>query len=132
MKGDDLLERESAHVIAGENQHMLCGPRLEVSPGASDRIRGAAIPLVTLPSLLGRDDLDEFGGFGEPPQPVCLHHMPIERDRVELREHVDAAQPGMQALAERQINEPIVPQKRQRRFGALRGQGEETGTLPEP
>jgi hypothetical protein len=131
VKRDDLLKRDPTHLISRQDEDMARGPGLNMSPDAPDRIGRTPIPLLALRRLRSRDDLDEFGRFREAPQSVRLHHVPIERDGIKLRENVDAAQPGMQTLAEREINEPILAEEGESRFGAFGGQGEEASAMPE-
>ena len=55
--------------------------------------------------------------------------MTVERRRVELRQHEDPAQVGVQAVADRHVDEPILAADRHRGLGAELGEGVEPAAL---
>ena len=51
--------------------------------------------------------------------------MPVQRGGVELRQHVDVAEAGVDAIADRDIHQAVFARERHRGFGALLRQGKE-------
>ena len=45
--------------------------------------------------------------------------MPMQRHAVELGQHIDRAQPGIQTIADGDINDAIFASERHSRFGAV-------------
>ena len=58
--------------------------------------------------------------------------VPVERGRVELRQHEDAPHLGVEAVADRHVDEAVLPADRHRRLGAEFGQREQAGSLGRP
>ena len=54
--------------------------------------------------------------------------MPVQRDAVKLREHKDASQTTVDAVAHRNIDDPVFASERDCRLGALFGEREEPGS----
>ena len=54
--------------------------------------------------------------------PVGPREVAVERRRVELRQHIDLGHIAVEAVADRDINEPVVSTQRHRRLGPLLGQ----------
>ena len=82
-----------------------------------DSIRRALIPFFSHQRLLRRQNLHEPAAIGI--KPVCLRDVPIQRNRVELREDIDTFQSGMKAVANRDVNQPEFPGDGDARFGAV-------------
>ena len=74
----------------------------------------ALIPMWIVGRLFCREDLDE--PLREAVEPVRHRHMPVERRGIELREHIDAANVRMQAVADGNVNEPVLPANGYRRL----------------
>ena len=58
--------------------------------------------------------------------------MPVQRRGVELRQDVDAAQPRVDAVRNRNVHQPIFPGQRHRRLGAFIGEGKQPRPGPAP
>ena len=85
------------------------------------RIGRAQIPVLA-DALLRREDLDELAellGDDVPPHPDVA----VEGERLVLRGDEDAAQPGVDAVAEREIDDPVRPAEVDGRFRPFFGQG---------
>jgi hypothetical protein len=65
--------------------------------------------------LLRRQHLDE--AVREHVEAVGLRDVTIERGGVELREDEDALQIGVQTVADRNVDQPVLPPERNRRLG---------------
>ena len=58
---------------------------------------------------------------------VAVLNVPMQRHAVELGQHIDRAQPGIQTIADGDIDNAIFATERYGRFGAVLRQWEQTG-----
>ena len=85
-----------------------------------DRVGGAQIPVFADP-LLGRKELDEL-------VELLRHDVPahpdvtVQRERLVLGRDEDPPQPRVDAIAEREVDDPIGPAEVDRRLGAILGE----------
>ena len=100
MRVDELVVVHPVEMIAGEDRSYLASCCDEVPGRLADGVGGALIPVRVVRRLLGGEDLDEAAG--EAVQPVGVGDVPVERRRVELRQHEDAADVRVQAAADRE------------------------------
>ncbi len=100
----------------------------EVRHGPPDRIGRALEPVGGLGRLLGGDDVDER--LREVVEAVGLADVPVERRGIELRQHEDAPDAGVQAVADGDVDEPVLAADRHGRLGAAVGEGVEALALP--
>ena len=114
VRVDQLAEVHAVEVIAGEDQVVLRLVRREVARGLPHRVRRPLEPVGVVGRLLGGEHLDE--AVGEEVQPVGLRDVAVERRRVELREHEDLLQPGVEAVADRDVDQPVLPADRHGRL----------------
>ena len=91
----------------------------------ADRVGRALEPVRVVGRLLGREDLDEPAR--EQVHAVRLGDVPVERRRVELRQHVDPADVGVQAVADRHVDQPVLAGDRNRGLRAEVGEREQPG-----
>jgi len=70
-----------------------------------DRVGGSLVP-VFADALHGRQDFDEFPKFAGDDLPGFTN-MTIERERLVLGENIDFAQVGIDAIGERDVNDPV-------------------------
>ena len=117
MRLDELGEVHPVDVIAGEDQVVLGIDVAEVPRRLAHGVGRALKPLFALGRLLGGQDLDEAAR--EHVHPVGLRDVAVERRRVELRQHVDAFEAGVQAVAERNVDQPVLAADRHRRLRAM-------------
>ena len=75
--------------------------------------------------LLRRHDLHEAAG--EIVELVALLDVPMQRRAVELREKEDALEPGVDAIADRNIDDAIFARERHGRLRAILGQRKKPG-----
>ena len=102
---DHLVVVHAVQVIAGENQVVVGVMAREVARGLPDGIGRALVPAGIVGRLLGGQDLHE--ALSEQIHPVGLVDVPVERCRIELRQHEDAADVGVQAVADRDVDQPV-------------------------
>ena len=92
--------------------------------GLPDRIRRSLKPVRVVGGLLGREDLDE--AVAEEIHAVGFGKVSVERRRVELRQHEDPADIGVQAVADRDVYEPVFSADGDCGLRALEGEREKT------
>ena len=66
--------------------------------------------------LLGGEDLDE--AVRERIEAIGARHVPVQRRRLELRQHEDVAQAGVDAVADRNVDQPVLAGQRHGRLAA--------------
>ena len=130
-RGGALLDVPAQHlrvvhlvdVIPGKDHHMLgCFPHDRVQVLVHG-VGGAHVPVVAH-ALLRRQDLDELTEFlGDDVPPHA--DVAIERQALVLRDDEDAAQAGVDAVAEREVDDPVGTAEVHRRLGAFPGQRRE-------
>ena len=86
-----------------------------------DRVGGAPVPIGFVHALLRRQQVDEFVGFAAHEIPAALQ-VPQQRMRLVLRDHVDAADPGVDAVGEREIDDAELAAEMDGRLGPAVGQ----------
>ena len=120
---DQLVEVHAVEMIAGEDQEVLGVEALEVARRLAHGVRGALKPVRAVGRLLGGEHFDE--AVREHVEPVGLRDVAVERRGVELRQHEDALEAGVQAVADRDVDQPVLAGERHRRLRAHVGQREE-------
>ena len=108
-------------MVAGEDEHEVRVLLLEGIEVLIDGIRRSTVP-VFADSFLGRDDVDVLVQFG-------MEHIPSHLDmmgegfRLVLRQDMDPAYAGVEAVGESEIDDSIEPSKRDSRFRPHVGEG---------
>src|SRR5262249_2519098 len=115
-------------LIAGENQYFVWVLALDVRNVLPHRVGRALIPVSRLVSLLGREHLDE--AVAEHVELVRVRDVPVQADAEELRQNVNAVQPTIDAVRDRDIDEAILARDRHGRLRPGLREREETGTSP--
>jgi hypothetical protein len=77
--------------------------------------------------LFGGEDLDETSGKAV--EPVGARDVAVERRGIELRQYKDATDVGVQASADRHVDQPVLAPDRHGGLGACRGEGKQPGPL---
>ena len=94
-------------------------------------VRSAPVPGVTgkfHPADLGGEDVHVAGG--EAVEPVRPGDVTMQALAVELREHVDPVDAGVQAVRDRDVDQPELAGDRDGRFGPVPSERPEAGSLP--
>src|SRR5207247_2299574 len=86
----------------------------EMPRGLSHGVGRALKPVGAVGGLFGGEDLHE--SFREQIEPVGLRDVSVERRGVELRQHENALEPCMEAVADRDIDQPIFAANRHGRL----------------
>ena len=114
-------------MVAGEDQVVVGVQADEVRHRPAHRVGRALEPVGVLGRLLGRDDVDER--LREVIEPVGLADVSVERRGVELRQHEDPADAGVQAVADRDVDEAVLAANRHCGLRAPVGEGVEALAL---
>jgi len=82
----------------------------EVARSLAHGVRRALEPMRVVRRLLGRQNLDET--LGEEIHAIRLRNVPVEGRRIELRQDEDPADIGVQAIADGDVDQAILPSDR--------------------
>ena len=96
----------------------------EVARSLAHGVRRALEPMRVVRRLLGRQNLDET--LGEEIHAIRLRNVPVEGRRIELRQDEDPADIGVQAVADRDVYEPVFSADGDCGLRALEGEREKT------
>jgi hypothetical protein len=107
-------------VIAGENEHIFGLLGADGINILIDRVGRTLIPLVA-DALHGRQHFDEFSDFAAENIPA-LTDVAVQRKRFVLRKDADAAQVGVQAVAESDIDDAVHAAESDGGLGAVSGE----------
>ncbi len=94
-----------------------------------DRVGRALVPLLVDP-LLRRHDVDELAQLAAEELPPAEVDVPVEAHRLVLREHQHLPQAAVQAVGQREIDDPIHPAERHGRLARSRVSGSSRVPLP--
>ena len=117
-------------VISRENQRVLGAASLQQVEVLVDGVRGSLVPRFARPHLRRdqRDVLAQLGVVDGPPVAQVL----LQRIGLVLRQHENAAQSGMQAVAEREIDDAIPSRRRARPAWPARRSADGGANRPRP
>ena len=125
MLADHLAIIHPVKLVAAQDDEIFAAVLEKVSQVLPHGIGCALIPPCAFGSLLGGENLDEAGG--EVVKLVALVDVAVERSAVELGEDIDAAQSRVQAVANRNIHQPVFAAERDGRLRAFLGEREKSG-----
>ena len=121
MEFDYTPQIHLVELVAGKNDDVLhIGIRQEMLDALPNRIGGSLKPVRIVRSLFGGKDIDESAA--EHVELVSLNDVLIERCRVELSKDKNFIDLRVQAVADRNIDEPVLPAQRDRRFASELGE----------
>src|SRR5260370_22612640 len=96
----------AVELVTAQNHVVIKWYCEELPEVLANRIGGSLVPSCSFRSLLGCQDLDEVRR--EIIEFVACVDMTVEGSAVELRQYIDAAQAGIEAIADRYIDQPIL------------------------
>ena len=117
---DHVLEIHPVELVAGEDQHQVVVALGEIGDIAPDGVGGPLVPRLVLHRLLGGQDLDESAA--ERIELVRVVDVPVQADGVELGQHEDPVQPGVNAVGHGDVDQPIFAGDRHGRLAPRFGQ----------
>ena len=118
-----VAEVHPVELVAGQDEDVLGVLALDVGNVLADRVGRALVPVGGLVRLLGGEHLDEPAV--EHVELVRVADVPVEAGREELGEDVDAGEPAVEAVADRDVDEPVFTGDRDGRLGPLAGEREQ-------
>ena len=113
---EELVEVHAVEVVAREDEVIVRVEALEVARRLSHGVRGALEPVRAVGRLLRGEHLHE--ALREHVEPVGLRDVAVERRGVELGQHEDALEAGVQAVADRDVDQPVLARERHGRLRA--------------
>ena len=119
---DEGLVIHAVELITGKDQQLIYIPRLNQLAVLAHSIRCALKPAWTVGGLLGRQHLDKAVAEARG-EVVGEADVTVEGLTVELGERVDLVDPGIDAIADRYVDQAINAAQGNRRLGAGEGQG---------
>jgi hypothetical protein len=128
VRVEELAVVHAVQVIARQNEVIVGIVAHEVPRRLSHGVGRALEPVRVVGRLLGGQDVHEAAR--EQVHPVRLGDVPVERGRVELRQHEDPADVGVEAVADRDIDQAVFAADRNRRLGTVLREREEPRALP--
>ena len=105
-----VQERPEIHpveLVAAQDEEIIVRLLEKVAQVLADGVGRALIPLRAFRGLLRGEDVDEAAR--KVIKLVARLDMAMKRHAVELRQHINRAQPGVEAVADRDIDQPIFP-----------------------
>ena len=126
MEAQHLRVVHLVDVIAGQHDHVLgvfLHDRIQI---LVDGVGGALVPVLA-DALLRRQNLDELAQLFRDDVPAHAD-VAIQRERFVLRGDEDAAQAGVDAVAEREVDDAVGPAEKHGWFGAVSGERVQTFT----
>ena len=115
----------AVELIAGQDQHVAARVLLDVADVLAHGVGGALVPVGGLVGLLGGQDLDEAPA--ERVELVGVGDVPVQADAEKLRQHVDAVEAAVDAVADGDVDEPILAGDGHGRLAAQHGEGIQAG-----
>jgi hypothetical protein len=127
---DDLPEIHPVELVAGEDEDQVVGIFPEMDQVAAHGVGRSLVPVEALLGLLGREDVHEAAA--ERVKLVGALNVPVQRGRVELRQQEDPVDVGVDAVADRDIDEPVFAGEGHRGLAALVREGGSRVPRPPP
>ena len=115
-----MQQRAKIHpvkLIAAQDEVVIVGLLQEIAHVLPHGVGCSLIPLRAFGRLLRGEDIDKAAR--EIVELVARLDVAMQRHAVELRQHIDRAQAGVEAIADRDIDQPIFPAQRHGRLGAV-------------
>ena len=127
VRVDQLAVVHPIEMIAGEDEVIVGVVADEMARRLADRISRPLIPVRIVRRLLGRQNFDR--SLAERVHPVGLRDVPVQRRGIELCEHEDAPDISVQAVADRNIDEPVAAADRHRGLGSMMRERKQSRSL---
>ena len=124
---DEVAVVHPVEMVARENQVVVRVVPLDLARGLPDGVGGALKPVGVVGRLFGRQDLDE--PVAEEIHAVGLRDVAVERRRVELRQDEDAPDVRVEAVADGDVDEPVLSANRHGGLGPQLGERKQPAAL---
>ena len=120
---DEGADVHPVELVARQDEHQPVGIIVEMQQVLPDGVGGPLIPLLPVGPLLRGQDLHEAGR--EVVEPVAVLDVAVQRAAVELGQDEDAAQIGVEAVADGDVHQPVLPAQGNGGLGPILGEGKE-------
>ena len=127
MGADHLAEIHPVQLVPGENEDIVDSRGLDALDVLADRVGRPLVPVAAIDGLLGGQHLDK--STPKQIELVRLVDVAVETDRVELREHINAVQPTVEAVRDRDVDQTVFARQRNSRFRTQLGEGKQAGSF---
>ena len=127
VRPQHLVKIHPVQLVAGEDEHVInirLADALQLLPNG---VRGPLIPAGARHRLLSGQNLDKAAT--ERIEFVGLPNVPMKTDRVELSQKVNPVDAAVQAVGNRNVDQPVIPGERHGRFRAMFGERIKPGSL---
>ena len=114
-------------LIAGQDEDVRARVLLDLADVLADGVSRSLVPVRSFDRLLCRQDFDK--PVVEHVELVGVRDVPVQADGHELSQHVDAVDPAIEAVADRDVDQSILAGDRDGRLGPELREGEQTGPL---
>src|SRR5262245_4607916 len=105
MRLDQLAEGHAVELVAGEDEQFGRVFTLDVREVLPHRVGRALVPVRGFVRLLRGEHLDE--PVAEHVELVSVRDVPVKTDAEKLREDINTVKLAIDAVGDRQINEPV-------------------------
>ena len=125
---DDLAEIHAIQLVAAQDQQVI-----EIVIQKMDQVFAHGVGRALIPGGVGkglfrREDFHEAAG--EMVELVGLRNVAVQRGGIELRQQINAAQAGVDAVGDGDVDEAVFARERHGRFGAVLGERKQARALP--
>ncbi len=114
MGANHVLEVHPVELVSREDQHQVVVAFGEVRDIAADGIGGSLVPRLVLHRLLGGKDLDKSAA--KRIEFVRVVDVAVQADGIELGQHENSIQSGVNAIGYGDVDQPIFSRDRNGRF----------------
>ena len=124
---DEGGEVHQVELVSRQDDHLRGATGLEPPQILTHGVGRPLVPVPVLDTLRRRQQIDE--PRAEDVEAIGLSDVTVQAGRVELGQHEDLVDPGVQAVADRNVDEPELAGHRYRRLGAILRQRPESAAL---
>ena len=115
-------------MIACQDENIFGARGLNLEELLADSVGGALLPAFSAESLFGGPNLHPAAV--ERVEIICAGDMPVQRNRIELGQHGDMVDTGIDAIAYGDIDQAVFSSDWDCRFGTVARQRVKTGAAP--
>ena len=125
MLVDDLAEIHPVELVAREDEHVVMRESAKMDQIAPHGVGRPLIPIQALLRLLGREDVDKAAAEGV--EGVGRLDVPVQGGGVELRQEENPVDLRIEAVADRNIHQPVFSGEGHGRLAALQRERRQAG-----
>ena len=130
MLACELVEIETVELVARKDKHEVLVLEIVVVEVLADRVGRTLIPSLLVARLLGGENVDE--ATAETVELISLLDVLMERRRIELRQDENLVEAGVEAVADRDVDQAVVTGEGDGWLAPVLSQGIEAGATTAP